>query len=113
LQELTAPRQRHCRGTIAEEDFCISYDGDAGVPVHFFLAALFGKAAASAASKGIAAKASAAGAKSASGHHAHRRLAKKIADKVADKVRDDIVDRVMEKADAKRAQHKATLTPPD
>jgi hypothetical protein len=70
------------------------------VPIHFLLTVLFGKAAASAGSKGIAAKASAAGAKSASGHHTHRRLAKKIADKVADKVRDGIVDRVAQKAGA-------------
>ena len=84
---------------------------DAEVSIHFLLATLLGKAAAGAASKGYAAKASAVGAKSASGHHGHRHLAKKIADKVLDRVRDDIVDRVAEKADAKRAQRKGALPP--
>jgi hypothetical protein len=107
----TSAHIRHCRGTIPEEKQCVSLFGDAEVPVHFLLAALFGKAAAAAASKGLAAKASAGAAKSASGHHGHRNLAKKIAKKVVDKVRDDVVDRVAEKADAKRAQRKGALTP--
>jgi hypothetical protein len=103
LSKLT-PHLRHCRGTIAEEDHCISLVGVAEVPIHFLLTALFGKAVASAASKGMAAKASAAGAKGASGQHAHRRLAKKVAGKIADKVRDDVIDRAVAKVDAKRAK---------
>jgi hypothetical protein len=100
----TDPHLRHRRGTIAEEDHCISLFGVAEVPIHFLLTALFGKAAAGAASKGMTAKASAAGANSASGHHAHRRLAKKVAGKIVDKVRDDVIDRAVAKVDAKRAK---------
>jgi hypothetical protein len=111
---MRAVRQRHIRhgrGTIPEEKLCVSRGRDAEVPIHFLLASLFWKAAAGAASKGLAAKASAVGAKSASGNHGHRHLAKKIADKVADKVRDHVVNRVAEKTDAKRAKRKGALTP--
>jgi hypothetical protein len=100
----TDPHLRHCRGTIAEEDHRIGLVGVAEVPIHFLLTALLGKAAVTTASKGFAAKSSAAGAKSASGHHAHRRLAKKVAGKIVDKVRDDVIDRAVAKVDAKRAK---------
>lgn len=57
----------------------------------FFLAALLGKAAAGAASKGFAAKASAAGTKGASAHHAHR---------------DEVVESAVSKAEAAMANRK-------
>ena len=58
------------------------------MPVPFVLAALFGKAAASAAAKGLAGKASANGAKGIFGHHAHHKLAQRVAEKVAEKAAD-------------------------
>jgi hypothetical protein len=61
------------------------------MPIPFFLAALFGKAAAGAASKGLAAKASA--------HHGHRAIAKKLGGKIVGKVRDDAIDRALSKRD--------------
>jgi hypothetical protein len=60
------------------------------MPAPFFLAALLGKAAAGAASKGLAAKASA--------HHGHRSLAKRLGGKIVGKVCDEAVDRVLSKA---------------
>jgi hypothetical protein len=62
------------------------------MPLPFFLAALFGKAAAGAIAKGIAGKATAAGAKGVFGHHAHNKLAQHIAEQVAEKVADSGVD---------------------
>jgi hypothetical protein len=58
------------------------------MPIPFFLAALLGKAASSAAAKGIAGKAGANGAKGIFGGHAHHRLAHRIADRVAEKAAD-------------------------
>jgi hypothetical protein len=51
------------------------------MPLPFFLAAIFGKAAAGAVAKGIAAKAAA---KVAVGHHGHHALAKHVAKKAAE-----------------------------
>jgi len=48
------------------------------MPLPFFLAALFGKAAASAAAKGVSA-AGTAGSKGMVGKHAHSKLAQKVA----------------------------------
>ena len=61
------------------------------MPAPFFLAALLGKAAASAASKGLAAKASA--------HHGHRAFLKKVGGKIAGEVRDEAVDRVLSRSE--------------
>ena len=65
------------------------------MPVPFFLAALFGKAAAGAASKGFAAKASA--------HHGHRSIARKLGGKIVGKVRDDAMDRALSKREKAKA----------
>jgi hypothetical protein len=65
------------------------------MPVPFFLAALFGKAAAGAASKGLAAKASA--------HHGHRAIAKKLGGKIVGKARDEVIDQVLSKRDKLKA----------
>jgi hypothetical protein len=65
------------------------------MPVPFFLAALFGKAAAGAASKGVAAKASA--------HHGHRAIAKKLGGKIVGKARDEVIDQVLSKRDKLKA----------
>jgi hypothetical protein len=62
------------------------------MPLPFFLAALFGKAAVGAIAKGIAAKAGAASAKGLVGHHAHHRLAQNVAGKIAEKIADSGVD---------------------
>ena len=58
------------------------------MPLPFFLAALFGKAAAGALAKGVAGKAAAASAKGGFGHHAHHKLAQQLAEKAAEKVAD-------------------------
>jgi hypothetical protein len=55
------------------------------MPLPFFLAALFGKAAVGAVAKGVAAKAGAVGAKGLVGHHTHHKLAQHVAQKVAEK----------------------------
>jgi hypothetical protein len=65
------------------------------MPAPFFLAALLGKAAAGAVSKGLAAKASA--------HHGHRALAKKIGGKIVGKVRDEAIDRTLSKREKAKA----------
>ena len=67
------------------------------MPVPFVLAALFGKAAASAAAKSIAGKASAHGAKGIFGRHAHHKLAQRVAEKVAEKAADTGVNAVFSK----------------
>jgi hypothetical protein len=75
------------------------------MPLPFFLAALFGKAAFAAVAKGLAAKAGAAGAKGFVGHHAHHNLAQHVAGKVAEKVADSGVRAVFSrkrKKDEKR-----------
>ena len=64
------------------------------MPVPFFLAALLGKAAAGAVSKGLAAKGSA--------HHGHRTIAKKIGGKIVGKVRDEAIDRTLSTRDQAR-----------
>jgi hypothetical protein len=64
------------------------------VPVPF-LPALLGKAAAAAASKGLAPKGSAAATKTASAHHGPRSFANKVAGKIVDKARDEAIDRVL------------------
>jgi len=61
------------------------------MPAPFFLAVLLGKAAAGAASKGLATKASA--------HHGHRALAKKLGGKVVSKIRDETADRVFARSE--------------
>lgn len=68
------------------------------MPAPFFLAALLGKAAAGAASKGLTAKASA--------HHGHRALAKKLGGKIVGRVRDEAVDRVLSKSDGPKKSEK-------
>jgi len=62
------------------------------MPLPFFLAALFGKTAAGAVAKGLAAKASGAGAKAATGHHGKQSLARKVADRIANKAVDSTLD---------------------
>jgi hypothetical protein len=62
------------------------------MPLPFFLGALFGKAAAGAVAKGLAAKATGAGAKAAAGHHGSQGLAHKVAGGIAEKVVDATVD---------------------
>ena len=64
------------------------------MPLPFFLGALFGKAAASAVAKGLAAKASGAGAKAAAGHHGKQSLAHKVVGRIADKALDSALDHV-------------------
>ena len=53
------------------------------MPIPFFLAAPFGKAALGLVLKGLAGKAGAAGAKGILGRHAHHRLARRVAKKAA------------------------------
>ena len=67
------------------------------MPLPFFLAALFGKAAASAVAKGVAAKAGAAGAKGLAGTPAHHKLAQDVAGKLAEKAADSGVDAAFSK----------------
>ena len=55
------------------------------MPLPFFLAALFGKAAVGAVVKSAAAKAGVVGAKGLIGHHGHHKLAQHVAQKVAEK----------------------------
>jgi hypothetical protein len=62
------------------------------MPLPFFLAGIIGKSAAGAVAKGLAAKASAAGAKALVGSHAHHGLAQKLAGKIAEKLSDEAVD---------------------
>jgi hypothetical protein len=64
------------------------------MPLPFFLGALFGKAAAGAVAKGLAAKASGAGAKAAAGHHGKQSLARKVIGRIADKALDSTLDHV-------------------
>ena len=75
------------------------------MPLPFFLGALFGKAAASAVAKGLAAKASGAGAKAAAGHHGKYSLARKVAGKIAEKALDSTLDH-MTVADEKNDEKK-------
>jgi len=56
--------------------------------------------------RGFAAKASAAGARGASAHHAHRTLATKVAGKVINKASDELVDSAVSKAEAAMANRK-------
>ena len=67
------------------------------MPLPFFLAALFGKAAVGAIAKGVAAKAGVASAKGLVGHHAHHRLAQNVAGKIAEKIADSGVDAAFRK----------------
>ena len=67
------------------------------MPLPFFLAALFGKAAAGAIAKGVAAKSAGAGAKAVLGHHAHHGLAQHVAKNVAEKLADSRVDAAFSK----------------
>ena len=69
------------------------------MPVPFFLAALLGKAAAGAASKGLVAKGSAAVTKTASGHHGHRLFARKVPAQILDKAGDEALDRALSSDD--------------
>jgi hypothetical protein len=62
------------------------------MPLPFFLGALFGKAAASAVAKGLAAKTSGASAKAVAGHHGKQGLARKVAGRIADKAVDSTLD---------------------
>ena len=66
----------------------------------FVLAALFGKAAVGAVSKGLTAKGSAVGAKAATGHRGHHALARKVVGKIVNKATDEAVDTALSKADA-------------
>ena len=75
----------------------------------FFIAALLGKAAAGATSKGFAAKASAAGTKGA--HHAHRALGRRLAGKVVNKASDEVIDAAVSKVDAAMANRKKAKAP--
>ena len=74
--------------------------------ISVILAALFGKAAVGAVSKGVAAKASAAGIKAAAGagHHGHHVLAQKVAGKLVEKATDKAVDVALDKAEAALAK---------
>ena len=63
----------------------------------FVLAALFGKAAVGAVSKGLAAKGSAVGAKAATGHRGHHALARKVVGKIVNKATDEAVDSALRK----------------
>ena len=58
------------------------------MPLPFFLAALFGKAAVGAVAKGLAGKAAAFGIKAVVGHHGHHTLAQHVAKKAAESVAD-------------------------
>jgi predicted naringenin-chalcone synthase len=71
------------------------------MPLPFFLAAIFGKSAAAAITKGVAAKAGAAGGRGLVGHHAHHQLAQQVAKKVGKKVADAGVDAVFSDKDEK------------
>jgi len=62
------------------------------MPLPFFLAGIIGKAAAGAVAKGLAAKASAAGAKVVVGSHGQPALAHKLAGELAEKLADAAVD---------------------
>jgi hypothetical protein len=64
------------------------------MPLPFFLGALFGKAAAGAVAKGLAGKASGAGAKAVAGHHGKHSLARKVVGRIADKALDSTLDHV-------------------
>jgi hypothetical protein len=75
------------------------------MPLPFFLAALFGKTAASVVAKGIAAKA--AGAKAIVGHHGHHALTREVAGKVAEKSVDSIVDNAASRKEKKKAKRES------
>ena len=75
------------------------------MPVPFVLAALFGKAAASAAAKGLAGKAAAHGAKGIFGRHEHHRLAQRVAEKVAEKVANSGVHAAFSKKSRQDGDH--------
>jgi hypothetical protein len=67
------------------------------MPLPFFLAAIFGKGAATAVAKGIASKVGTAGGRGLVGHHAHQRLAQQVAKKVVEKAVDAGVDKISSK----------------
>jgi hypothetical protein len=67
----------------------------------FILAGFLGKAAASAVAKGLAGKASAAGAKALVGSHGHHGLAQKLAREAADKLTESALDAALEKKERK------------
>lgn len=67
------------------------------MPLPFLLAGIFGKTAAGALAKGVAAKASAAGAKALVGHHTHHGLAQQVAGKLAEKTSDAVVDSALKR----------------
>jgi hypothetical protein len=71
------------------------------MPLPFFLAALFGKAAGGALAKGLASKAATGGAKAVA-HHGHHALARNIAGKVGEQVVDSIAEAGKQKSKAKR-----------
>jgi hypothetical protein len=77
------------------------------MPLPFFLAALLGKAAAGAVTKGLASKAAAAGAKALCGHHGHHSLARTVAVKAAEKAVDSVMDAALSR---KSKKSKAQIT---
>jgi hypothetical protein len=77
------------------------------MPLPFFLAALFGKAAVGVVTKGLASKAAAAGTKAVCGHHGHHALARTVAVKVAEKAIDSAMDTALSRT---RKKSKARIT---
>ena len=69
-----------------------------------FIAALLGKAAVGAVTKSVAAKAAAAAAKTAVGHHGHAVAANKVAATIIDQATDKAVDAAAENASAALAK---------
>ena len=72
----------------------LAITGSSAMPIPFFLVSLLGKAAASALSKGLAAKTAAASAKAYGGHHGRHVLAREVVGKVVESA----VDRGMDGA---------------
>ena len=72
------------------------------MPLPFFFGALFGKAAAGAVAKGLAAKVTGAGAKAAAGHHGSQGLAHKVAAGIVEKAVDATVDDVLSGKEKKK-----------
>jgi hypothetical protein len=72
------------------------------MPLPFFLAGLFGKAASGAVAKGLAAKASAAGTKAMVKHHARHALAQQVVGRLAEKASDAVIDYAVSRNDTKK-----------
>ena len=74
------------------------------MPLPFFLAGIFGKAAAAAVAKGFAGKASASAVKAVIGGHGHHGLAQNLTSEVADHLSDKAVDAVLRKREKKASR---------